>query len=337
MLFYLLHQDFRGIPSFQPLTLTVEHIIKPLSFSKPSPFIPEVQLAQMRQHLDWTLEPPQPSYPYQQQVDVAALQLPPQPCQVEIPAPITAYTPQRAEQSTAAATGSSSLALTYGLCVEGMDGSSQPKQRLKETSPDPSEDQKLRTHGLRKSCSHWDYKEQQPKVALWKSRDRLESVVIQGSPGQTQLLLQGEGLEDPECVSPLSLSLLEQGGGCYRQQAELPLLLPAGQAAPAYAAEQELLAPLSAALLLSVRTGNDFPREKHREQWVLPAPFPHPAARVQLPETAAMEMFPAAKELGCTELSVSPGSSDRGTPLAMLFKDLDLKVQWDEEESTEFY
>ncbi|XP_053854888.1 interleukin-22 receptor subunit alpha-1 [Vidua macroura] len=331
--------DFRGIPSFQPLTLTVEHIIKPLSLSKPSPFIPEVQLAQMSQHLDWALEPPRPSCPYQQQVGVAALQLPPQPSQVEIPAPITAYTPQRAEQSIAAATGSSSLALTYGLCVEGTDGSSQPEQRLKEASPDRSEDGELRTHGLGKSCSHWGYKEQQPKVALWKSRDRLESVVIQGSPGQTQLLLQSEGLEDPERVSQLSLSLLEQGG-CYRQQAELPLLLPAGTAAPAYVAEEELLAPLSAAVLLSVRTGNDFPREKHGEQWVLPGPFPHPADRVQLPETAAMEMFPAAKELGCTELSVSPGSSpsrDRGTPLTMLFKDLDLKVQWDEEENTEFY
>ncbi|XP_041273321.1 interleukin-22 receptor subunit alpha-1 [Onychostruthus taczanowskii] len=322
--------DFRGIPSFQPLTLTVEHIIKPLSFSKPSPFIPEVQLAQMSQHLDWALEPRQPSCPYQQQVDVAALQLTPEPSQVEMPAPITAYTPQRAEQSTAAAPGSSSLALTYGLCVEGTDRSSQPEQRLKESSPDRSEDGELRSHGLGKSCSHWDYKEQQPKAALWKSRDRLESVVIQGSPGQSQLLLQSEGLEDPERVSQLSLSLLEQGG-CYRQQAALSLLLPAGKAAPASAAEEELLAPL----LLSVRTGSDPPAGRHGEQWVLPEPFPHPADRVQLPETAAMEMFPAAKGLGCTELSGSPGQ-DRGTPLTMLFKDLDLKVQWDEE-STEFY
>ncbi|CAN8200479.1 unnamed protein product [Coccothraustes coccothraustes] len=326
--------DFRGIPSFQPLTLTVEHIIKPLSFSKPSPFIPEVQLAQMSQHLDWSLEPPRPSCPYQQQEDVPALQLPPQPCQVEMPAPITAYTPQGAEQGIAAAPGSSSLALTYGLCVEGTDRSSQPEQRLKESSPDRSEDGELPTHGLGKSCSHWDYKEQQPKVALWKSRDRLESVVIQGSPGQTRLLLQSEGLEDAERVSQLSLSLLEQGG-CYRQQAALPLLLPAGKAAPDYAAEEELLAPL----LLSVRTGSDLPGESHGEQWALPEPFPPPAGTAQLPETAAMQMLPAAKGLGCTELSVSPASSpgrDRGTPLTMLFKDLDLRVQWDEE-STEFY
>ncbi|XP_074411630.1 interleukin-22 receptor subunit alpha-1 isoform X2 [Zonotrichia albicollis] len=325
--------DFRGIPSFQPLTLTVEHIIKPLSLSKPSPFIPEVQLAQMSQ----PLEPARPSCPYQQQVDVPAVQLPPQRCQVEMPAAITAYTPQKAEQGIAAAPGSSSLALTYGLCVEGTDRSSQPEHRLKESSPhlkesspDGSEDGELRTHGLGKSCSHWDYREQQPKVALWKSRDRLESVVIQGSPGQTQLLLQSEELQDPEPVSRLSLSLLEQGG-CYRQQAALPLLLPAGKAAPGCAAQQELLL---APLLLSVRTGG------HGELWELPGPCPAPAAPAQLPGTAALQMFPAAKglELGCTELGGSSPDRDRDrdTPLTMLFKDLDLKVQWDEE-STELY
>ncbi|XP_041871644.1 interleukin-22 receptor subunit alpha-1 [Corvus kubaryi] len=333
--------DFRGIPSFQPLTLTVEHIIKPLSLSKPSLFIPEVQLAQMSQHLDWAPEPPRPFCPYQQQANVPAFQLPPQPSQVEITA-LTGYTPQTAAQSIPAATSSTSEPLTYGVCVEGTDHanrSSQQDQRLKEVSPDHSVHGKLQTQGLGKSCSHWDYKEQQPKVALWKSRDRLESVLFQGSPGQTQLLLQSDGLESPECVSQLSLSLLEQGG-CYRQQAELPLLLSAGTAEADCVPEDELLAPLSATLLLSVRTGNDFPGENHPEQWMLPESFLHPANKVQLPETAGMEMFPAAKELSCTELSVSPDSSsgrDRGTPLTMLFKDLDLKVQWDEDDNTEFY
>ncbi|KAL2296085.1 hypothetical protein Nmel_017619 [Mimus melanotis] len=310
--------DFRGIPSFQPLTLTVEHIIKPLSLSKPSLSIPEVQLAQMSQHLDWALEPPVPFCPYQQQADVPALQLSPQ----DIPA-VGAYAPQSAEQSIP---GSTSLALTYGLCVDG----SEHEQRLQEVPPERSVDGKLRSQGLGRSCSHWDYKEQ----PLWKSRDRLEPVVMQGSTGQRQLLLQSEGLGNAERVSQLSLALLQQGG-CYRQQAELPLLLPAGKAAPQRAPEEELLAPLSAALLLSVRTGNDLLGETHVEQWVLPEPFPHPANKGQLPQTAAMEMFPAAKELSCTELSLSP-ARDTGTPLTMLFKDLDLKVQWDEEDSTEF-
>ncbi|XP_058712513.1 interleukin-22 receptor subunit alpha-1 isoform X1 [Poecile atricapillus] len=413
--------DFRGIPSFQPLTLTVEHIIKPLSLPKPCLSIPEVQLAQMSQDLDRTLEPAGLFCPYHQQEDVPAFPLSPQPFQVEFPA-LTAYTPQRAEQNVPAAPGSSSLAMTYGLCVPGTAHANHGSQRLEEMSPDRSGDGKLQTQGLGKSCNHWDYKEQQAKVALWKSRDTLESV-IQGSPGQRQLLIQSEGLEKAERVSQLSLSLLEQGGcyrqqaervsqlslslleqggcyrqqaervsqlslslleqggcyrqqaervsqlslslleqggcyrqqaervsqlslslleqgGCYRQQAELPLLLSAGKTAPDFVAEEELLAPLSAALLLSVRTGNDIPGEKHTEQWVLPEPFPHPASKAQLPETAGMEMFPAEKELSCTELSVSPASSsgwDRGTPLTMLFKDLDLKVQWDEEDSTEFY
>ncbi|RMB91319.1 hypothetical protein DUI87_32458 [Hirundo rustica rustica] len=333
--------DFRGISSFQPLSLTVEHIIKPLTFSRPCHLIPEVQLAQMSSRLDWALEPPRPFCAYQQQVDVPTLQLPPRPCQVGMPAP-SAHAPQTAEQSVPAGTARSSLPLTYGLCGEGTDladRSSQPDQRLKEVSPDRSADGKLQTQALGKSCSHWDYKEQQPKAALWKSRDRLESVVIQGSPGQSQLLLQSEGLENAERVSQLSLSLLEQGG-CYTRQAQLPLLLSAGRAAPDYAPEEELLAPLSAALLLSVRTGTDLPAENPAEQWKLPEPSPHPAHKAQLPETAAVEMFPAAKELSCTELSVSPGSSpgrDTGTPLSMLFKDLDLKVQWDEEDSMEFY
>lgn len=379
MLFDLLHQDFRGIPSFQPLTLTVEHIIKPLSLSKPSLSIPEVQLTQMSQHLDWALQPPAPLCAYQQQAavpalktdvaalktdvpalqtdvpawktdvpalktdvpalktdvaalqtdvpalktDVSALQLPPEPCQGHSPAP-SAYTPQ----SIPAAPGSS-LALTYGLCVEGSEHqhSSQTEQELQEVSPDCSVDGNLRLQGLGKSCSHWDYQEQQP---LWKSSDRLESVVIQGSPGQPQLLLQSE-MGSAERVSQLSLALLEQGG-CYRAQAELPLLLAAGKAAPGCAAEQELLAPL----LLSVRTGMHLPAEQLVEHWGLPESFPQAAHKVQLAETAARQMLPAAKELSCTELSLSP-AQDTDTPLTMLFKDLDLKVQWDEEDSTECY
>ncbi|XP_023796950.1 interleukin-22 receptor subunit alpha-1 [Cyanistes caeruleus] len=317
--------DFRGIPSFQPLTLTVEHIIKPLSFPKPRLSIPEVQ--QMSQDLDRTLEPAGPFCPYQQQEDVPAFPLSPRPSQVEFPA-LTAYTPQGAEQKV--------LAMTYGLCVPGTAHTDHGSQRLGETSPHRSGHGKLQTQGLGKSCNHWDYKEQLAKVALWKSRDRLECV-MQGSPGQRQLLLQREGMEKAESVSQLSLALLEQGG-CYRQQAELPLLLSAGKAAPDFVAEEELLAPLSAALLLSVRPGSDIPGENHAEQWVLPEPFPHPAGKAQLPGTAGMEMFPAEKELSCTELSVSPASSwDRGTPLTVLFKDLDLKVQWDEEDSMEFY
>uniref|UniRef100_A0A8C5T7J5 Interleukin-22 receptor subunit alpha-1 n=2 Tax=Malurus TaxID=55806 RepID=A0A8C5T7J5_9PASS len=373
--------DFRGIPSFQPLTLTVEHIIKPLNLSKLSLFLPEVQLAQMSQHLDWALEPARPLCPYQQQIEIPTFQLPPRHSQLEI---LMDYAPQKAEQSIPAG---KNLALTYGVCGDGTDSSSQAQQKLKEPSPDVSVLGELQT-GLGKSCSHWDYKEQQPKVALGKGRDRLESVVLQmlenekcGSQLEntecvsklenancvsklenancasqvrlenancvsqlenTEYVSQLENaecvsqLENADCVSPLSLSLLEHGG-CYRQQAKLPPLLAAEKTDPDYAPEESLLPPLSAALLLSVRTGDDFPEENSQEQWMLLESFPYSAQKVQMAEIEDVEMFPMEKGLSCTELSTEPSSAHTSTPLTMLFKDLDLKVQWGEDESTGFY
>ncbi|XP_017936821.1 interleukin-22 receptor subunit alpha-1 [Manacus vitellinus] len=325
--------DFRGISSFQPLTLTVEHIIKPISLSKPSLFTSEVPLPQISQQLDRALEPAQPSCPpesgYQQQAEVPTFQLPPQPSCKEIAAP-TGYAPQKAQQSIPAATSSKTLPLTYGLCVEGADHgyeNLQPDQTLKEISPGRFADGKLTAQVLGESCSRWNYKEQQPKVALWGSRGRAEPVPFQGSPGQRQLLLQSDRGENPERVPQLSLSLLKQGG-CYRQQAAgLPLLLPAGNAGTDCAPGEELSAPL----LSSVRTGNHSPGEDNTEQWMLPDPFPRPAKQMQLPETPGMEMFPAAKGLSCTDTLPGRGS---GTALTVFFKDLELKLQGDEDGNT---
>ncbi|XP_074418865.1 interleukin-22 receptor subunit alpha-1 [Larus michahellis] len=342
--------DFRGISSFQPLTLTVEHIIKPINLSKPSLLIPEVQLPQICQHLDRVLEPPRsfrpPETAYQQQTDVPTFQLATQPPCLASTAP-AGYAPQIAEQSIPTATSSKILPLTYGVCVEGTDyvdkKNLQPNEMLKEVSPDSSIGGKLITQMLDKSCSHWDYKEQRPNLALWNSSDKRESVLLQGSPGQTQhLLLRTDGMESKVHVSQLSLSLLEQGG-CYRQQtAELPLLLSSVKVDTDYVPEDESLSPLSGTLLFSVGTGNNFPGEKNTERWMLPYSFSHSANKLQFPETQETETLAATKELSCTKLNniVSQNTisdQDNGTPLTMLFKDLDLKVLWDQDENTEFY
>ncbi|XP_027759213.1 interleukin-22 receptor subunit alpha-1 [Empidonax traillii] len=321
--------DFRGISSFQPLTLTVEHIIKPISLSKPSLFIPEVPLPQIGQQLDRALEPPRPSRPPEsvchQQAEVPAFQLPPQPSCVEVTAP-TGYAPQKAEQSVPTSTADKPLPVTYGVCVEGTDHAYEnlrPHQTLQEASPGRVVGGELPIPELGKS-SLWNYKEQQPSVALWGgSRDRTGTVPFQGSPGKTQLLmlLQRDRGENPEYLRPpLSLSLLKQGG-CYRQQAA-GLSLPARSAGTDCSAEQEL----SASLLSSVRTGNDSPAEDSAEQWMLPDPFPHrPANKAQLPETP--EMFPAGKWLSCSR--TGPGSA-----LTTFFEDLELKLQGDEDGNT---
>ncbi|KAJ7400058.1 interleukin-22 receptor subunit alpha-1 [Pitangus sulphuratus] len=320
--------DFRGISSFQPLTLTVEHIIKPISLSKPSLFTPEVPLPQIGQQLDRALEPPRSFCPPEsgchQQAEMSTFQLPPQPSCVEAAAP-TGYAPQKAEQSIPSSTADKPLPVTYGVCVEGTDHSYEnlrPHQKLQEASPGRVVGGELPTPALGKSGGLWNYKEQQPSVALWGgSRDRTGTVPFQGSSGQTKLLmlLQRDTGENLERLRPqLSLSLLKQGG-CYRQQAA-GLSLPAGSAGTDCAAEQEL----SASLLSSVRTGNDSPAEDSTEQWMLPDPFPYrPTNKAQLPETPGTEMFPAAKLPSCSH-----------TALTTFFQDLELKLQGDEDGNT---
>ncbi|XP_009975064.2 interleukin-22 receptor subunit alpha-1 [Tyto alba] len=342
--------DFRGISSFQPLTLTVEHIIKPINLSKPSLLIPEVQLPQVSQHLDRAPEPPwsfrPPEAGYQQQMNVLTFQLPAQPPCLASTAP-PGYTPHRPEQSVPTAASSKILPLTYGVCVKDTDHVNkknlQPNQMLKEVSPDSFVGGKLITQMLGKSCSHWNYKEQRPNLALWNSSGARESVLLQGSPGETeQLLLQTDGMESKVHVSQLSLPLLEQGG-CYRQQtAELPLLLSSVKVDTEYVPEDESLSCLSATLLFSVGAGNNFPGENNTERWMLPDSFSPFANKLQFPETQETEMLTATKELSCTKLNnvVSQDTisdQDNGTPLTMLFKDLDLKVLWHQDENMEFY
>uniref|UniRef100_A0A663N9T8 Interleukin 22 receptor subunit alpha 1 n=1 Tax=Athene cunicularia TaxID=194338 RepID=A0A663N9T8_ATHCN len=347
--FYLLQQDFRGISSFQPLTLTVEHIIKPINLSKPSPLIPDVQLPQISQYLHRALEPPWPFCPpeaaYQQQVDVPTFRLPTQPPCLASTAP-AGYAPQAAEPSVPTAPASNVLPLTYGMCVEGTDHVDkkglQPSQMLKEVSPDSFVGGKLLTQTLGKSCSCWNYKEQRPNLAPWDSSDTRESGLSQGSPGQTpHLLLQTDGVGSRVHVSQLSLSLLEQEG-CYRRQtAELPPLLSSVKVDTDSVAEDESLPPLPATLLFSVSTGNSFPGENVTEGWMLPDSFSQSVNKLQLPETQGTETLTAA-ENSCTKLSngVSQDTTsdpDSGTPLTLLFKDLDLKVLWHQDEDTECY
>ncbi|XP_009866515.1 PREDICTED: interleukin-22 receptor subunit alpha-1 [Apaloderma vittatum] len=285
--------DFRGISSFQPLTLTVEHIIKPISLSIPSLLIPETQLPRISPYVDRALEPPWPSRPaetgYQQQMDVATSRLAAQPPRSAGAAPPGSA----AEQSAPAAMAGKILPLTYGVCVEGTDHVDEKNlqliQTLKEVSPDVFGGGKVIAQLLGKSCSHWDYKEQRPSWALWNRSGTHEPVVLQGSPGQTQqALLQPGGMEREVYTAQLSLPLLGQGGGYRRQAAEQPLLPASVKADLDYVAEDELLSSPPATLLFSASAGN-FPRENGPE---------------------------------C------------GTPLATLFKDLNLKVLWDE--NTEF-
>lgn len=215
---------------------------------------------------------------------------------------------------------------------------------LKEVSPDSFAAVKLVNQLLGKSCSHWSYKEQRPNVALWGSSDAGEPALVQQSPGQMQqLLLQTDGTENKVHVPQLALSLVGQGG-CYRQQtAELPLLLSSVTVDGNQVSEDESLPSPSAALLLSVSTGNSFPGESNTEWWMSSGSVSHPENKFYFLETQETQKLTAAKDLSCTKLDnvLSQDTiSDRGNgfSLTTLFKDLNLKVLWDQEdENAEFY
>ncbi|XP_065600667.1 interleukin-22 receptor subunit alpha-1 isoform X2 [Cyrtonyx montezumae] len=327
--------DFRGISSFQPLTLTVEHIIKPINLSKPSLLIPEAQFSQVSRCLDKALEPPQPFRPssgtYQQQANLPAFQGTHLLCSVSTdPA---GYAPQTSEQSTV------NLPMTYGVCVNGRDHSNKnnlcPNQLLKEVSSDSSAGGKLICHTLGETCNHWNYKEQRPNVALWDSGAMRESAHIHGSLEQAQqLLLQSDGVEREEHLPQLLLPSVEQGG-CYRQQiVELPLLLSSVTVGTDCVLEDESVSRPLAPHFLSVSTGNNFPGE-NTGLWVSPDSVSCSENKVQFQETWEAEKLPAAQELNCMKLdnvvshdTISEYSSD--ISLTTLFKDLNLKVLWDQ-------
>ncbi|XP_021230963.1 interleukin-22 receptor subunit alpha-1 isoform X2 [Numida meleagris] len=335
--------DFRGISSFQPLTLTVEHIIKPINLSKPSLLIPEAQFPQVGLCLDKALEPPQPFHPssstYQQQANLPVFQGAHLLCSVST-AP-AGYAPQTSEQSIA------NLSMTYGVCVNGIDCSNKsnlrPNQLLKEVSSDSSAGGKFVSHMLGESCSHWNYKEQQPNVALWDRGAMRESALIHGSPEQIQkLLLRTDGVESEEHLPQLLLPLVEQGG-CYRQQtAELPLLLSSVTVDTDCVPEDESLSRPTAAHLLSVSTGNNFPGEN--TEWCMsPDAVSYSENKVRFQETWEAEKLPAAQELNCMKVDNvlcqdTISEYHNGISLTTLFKDLNLKVLWDQaDENTEFY
>ncbi|XP_015738819.1 interleukin-22 receptor subunit alpha-1 isoform X1 [Coturnix japonica] len=335
--------DFRGISSFQPLTLTVEHIIKPINLSKPSLLTPEAQFPQVGRCLDKPLEPPQPFHPssgtYQQQANLSVFHGVHLLCSVS--AAPAGYAPQTSEKSTA------NLPTTYGVCVDGTDHSNKnnfcPNQLPKEDLSDSSAGGKLISHMLGESSSHWNYKEQQPNVAPWASSAMRDSALVHGSPQQTQqLLLWNDGVESEDHLPQLLLPSMEQGG-CYRQQAvKLPLLLSSVTADTDCVPEDECLSRPSAAPLLSVSTRNNLPGE-NTKWWESPHSVSHSENKVQFQETWEAEETPAAQELNCKELGsvVSPDTISEyssGISFSTLFKDLNLKLLWDQaDENTAFY
>ncbi|XP_074832159.1 interleukin-22 receptor subunit alpha-1 [Carettochelys insculpta] len=317
--------DFRGISAFEPLMLTVEHIISPIhELAKSALFIPDVQPP----------VPPLPQTGYRQQTEVLAFQPIKQPVS-QVDGFPSAYMPQIAQENTPCATKNKPLALTYGVCVESLTCiRSQPDQMLPDACPERFASDKTKPSGER-FCEE-NYKEQRPKLAereLWESSD----ADVRGSSssrGQAQQLMLQTGCEDIKLPMPQqSLSQLPKGGN-YRGQTAGLLPLPSSMTVDTKSPSEVGPPPSLPLLLTSVCIGDDPPEERSSGQLVLLKSLSQPKTEQQPLDFQMTNGLPAAREpgylgLNTSELHASGPSQHNDLFFTQLFRDLDLKLQWE--------
>ncbi|XP_073173941.1 interleukin-22 receptor subunit alpha-1 isoform X2 [Lepidochelys kempii] len=329
--------DFRGISAFQPLMLTVEHIISPINdLSKPVPYTPDVQLMPINM-LQQTSLFPLPITAYQQQANVLAFQPIIQPVNQANGFP-SAYTPQIAQENLPCTLNKKPLALTYGVCIESPRcinrRNSQSDQMLQDVSPERFVIGKLKTKTPGDRYCDENYKEQRPKLVereLWESSDTdMTGVAFSMGPMQ-QLMLQTDCEEAKLHMPQQSLSLLQEGGNYRRQMAGLLPLLSLLTVDTNSVSEDGHSPSSSSPLLKSVCTCDDLPGECSTGQLMSLDSLSYPENKLKPPDFQTTDVLSAAREPGCLELNTfAPHASgsiqDNDTLLTMLFRDLDLKI-----------
>ncbi|XP_024059401.1 interleukin-22 receptor subunit alpha-1 isoform X1 [Terrapene carolina triunguis] len=332
--------DFRGISAFQPLMLTVEHIISPINdLSKTTLYTPDVQLMPINLLQQTSLFHLQKTS-YQQQANVLAFQPIIQPVSQADGFP-SAYAPQIAQENLPCMLNKKPLALTYGVCIESPRcinrRNSQPDQMLQDISPERFVSGKLKTETPGERYCDENYKEQRPKLVergLWESRDTdMTGSVFSMGPAQ-QLMLQTDCEEAKLHMPQQSLSLLKEGGNYRWQMAGLLPLLSSLTVDTNSVSEDGLPPSSSSPLLKSVCTCDDLPGECSTGQLMSLDALSYPENKRKPPDFQTTDVLPAAREPGCLELNaIAPhaSSSIQNTDMlfTMLFRDLDLKVQWE--------
>ncbi|XP_061452058.1 interleukin-22 receptor subunit alpha-1 isoform X2 [Rhineura floridana] len=192
--------DFKDISRFQPLVLNVEQILTPYDLCKPTQLVPEKQPAQISQHLLGALEHQElfslTETVYQQQAKAPSFQTIAQPASGAGDLPV-GYTPQVVQKNPPCTLGDSPSTLTYGICFEGTNKANSPaKQAMKLDSL------------VEGSLSNKHYKVQKPeqiKRELWEKNPQqvLPAFVLGNAEG---MLLQ----EDTQDVLQPLPSLLEE-------------------------------------------------------------------------------------------------------------------------------
>ncbi|XP_014461186.1 interleukin-22 receptor subunit alpha-1 isoform X2 [Alligator mississippiensis] len=314
--------DFKGIPPFQPLTLTVEHIS-----CKPALLTSDVSLPSISLCLEQPHSFGSPETAYQQQAKMSASQ----PI-AQLPDWAGDFPSKRVtEDSLPCKTKNRPLAPTYGVCLEDTN------QTMKDVSPERFVCGKFITQTPSRTSSKETYREQSPALVektLWESNDIRGPAFLLGSTGQAQQLQFQVNRDKAELYAPqLPLSLLEGGGGYRQQTVELLPLLSSMTLDTNFVPETGTLLPLSSPCHHSVGTC-DLPGEDSALRKMRLDSLSHSEDKPPPPDLQTTYVLRTAKESACTDLSstatqASGSAQNSDMSLTMFFRDLDLKLQWE--------
>ncbi|XP_028594687.2 interleukin-22 receptor subunit alpha-1 [Podarcis muralis] len=311
--------DFKDILRSQPLVPRVEYILNPYESCKPVQLTIEKHQAQITQHQGvFSLT----ETAYQKQANAPLFQT---------IAQHEGYTPQMAKNNPPCTQGPSPL--TYGVCFEGTSS----------TKANSSANQVRKLDSLAEvSLSSEHYKAQPPeqiKRELWGNKPQQMPVPVLGDAERTQCLLLQEDMQDmPQLLPPLLEERVPatRGNktGSYREQpAELqPSAVDFDQNA---VSDGNLLSSVPPSLF-SHRTCSSLIQDQNPGQWVawdLTAWTNPQHQPLGLPVSDCITQVSKGLENKPGFLGTNPDTLDSAHSNGLftsLFRDLELKVQWDQ-------
>ncbi|XP_066467086.1 interleukin-22 receptor subunit alpha-1-like [Tiliqua scincoides] len=330
--------DLKDIPHFQTLMLSTEHILTLRDPSKPPPISPETQLAQINQHLQGVLEHPTsstlPETSYRQQAKVAPFKPLAHPQNQADRLPM-GYTPQVVKSNPSCRLDNNLSTSTYGVCVEGAGSTDK-------TNLPPNEGLRLESL-VEVPITDGHYRAQKPpqiETGLCRYRtQRVPAVVKRDSEQIKQQLFEEISQNMPQRLPYLlqegAPTALGEGPGSYRKKTmELPpCILETTQ--NAISEDHHLLPSMSQSLLehcaCDTLSQDHSMGQRHAawdscswtdSQWQ-PSGF-------QMTDHITQTSKVSKNEIKPHNADTLDFALDNGLFID-LFRDLELKVQWDQE------
>ncbi|KAJ7304342.1 hypothetical protein JRQ81_011891 [Phrynocephalus forsythii] len=333
--------DFKNISRFQPLVPKAEQFLIPCGLSKPLQHIPEMQAAPpMSPHHLGAVECQtlfsRTETAYQQQDNRPSFQtfalLPSE--AGDLP---RGYAPQDIKGEPPCSVENSPLTLTYGICVEStscINKEASPPNQARKDGSFPED-----------SVNHGHYQAQKPEhsqqgVRVEKAQEKAGLTVDNTRKSQCLWLQEDTQQMPPRFPSPLEGQLPATAGErtrSYRKQLE-ELLPSAPELTPNASLDSNHVLTGRPPSLISRGSHNTFCQDPSTKQWAAWdslawtdnqwAPFGCPKKDCIAP---ASQGLPGEPEPFGTPLGTPLDLAENNGLFTDLFKDLELKIQWDQE------